>query len=130
MDGLRLRNHETSWKGIRCDRRYKLRQSHVLQASYIRRGGYVQTTSRVSEHHLAFTNLMSTFSSEKEEGMFGTLVICLPTLHEGGTLVGKHRGQTLTFETDKHSAFDYTFLAWYVQCQLTRIVLRLSHSCP
>lgn len=39
-------------------------------------------------------------STEKIPGMFGTLVICLPSPHEGGHVVTKHRGVSKTFMTD------------------------------
>jgi hypothetical protein len=31
--------------------------------------------------------------SEKAEGMFGTLVICLPSKHEGGEVIATHKDQ-------------------------------------
>lgn len=43
--------------------------------------------------------------------MFGTLVICLPSKHEGGEIVASHRGQSKTFRTG--STFNHTYIAWY-----------------
>ncbi|RDW69921.1 hypothetical protein BP5796_08318 [Coleophoma crateriformis] len=51
--------------------------------------------------------------SEKAPRMFGTLVIALPSEHQGGQLVVTHLGQTKTFETSEVSAFEYSYLAWY-----------------
>ncbi|RDW89730.1 hypothetical protein BP6252_01762 [Coleophoma cylindrospora] len=51
--------------------------------------------------------------SEKAPRMFGTLVIALPSEHQGGQLVATFLGQTMTFETSEISAFDYSCLAWY-----------------
>ncbi|KAI9781115.1 MAG: hypothetical protein M1816_002473 [Peltula sp. TS41687] len=51
--------------------------------------------------------------SEKEDRMFGTLVICLPSKHEGGAVRVKHGGETKILRTDKTSEFDTSFLAWY-----------------
>ncbi|KAK4449744.1 hypothetical protein QBC34DRAFT_494211 [Podospora aff. communis PSN243] len=39
--------------------------------------------------------------TEKIPGMFGTLVVCLPSKHEGGDLVIKHRNDTKTFKTSE-----------------------------
>lgn len=45
--------------------------------------------------------------------MFATLVIALPSKHEGGEVRVTHSGQTKTFETSKFSEFDASYLAWY-----------------
>ena len=50
-------------------------------------------------------------STEKEPGMFGTLVICLPSKHEGGDVVASHRGQSKIFHTS--STFDHNYISWY-----------------
>ena len=42
--------------------------------------------------------------------MFGTLVICLPSKHEGGDLALKHRGITRAF---KSSAAQPAMFCWY-----------------
>ncbi|KAK2014117.1 2OG-Fe(II) oxygenase superfamily protein [Colletotrichum eremochloae] len=52
--------------------------------------------------------------SEKCPGMFGTLVICLPSAHEGGDVVVKHASQTKTFKTSK---VDQSFACWYSDVQ-------------
>ncbi|KAK1596852.1 2OG-Fe(II) oxygenase superfamily protein [Colletotrichum navitas] len=52
--------------------------------------------------------------SEKCPGMFGTLVICLPSPHEGGDVVVKHAGLTKTFKTSK---VDQSFACWYSDVQ-------------
>lgn len=49
-------------------------------------------------------------STEKIPGMFGTLVICLPSPHEGGDVVVKHSGQAKTFST---SLVQPSVLCWY-----------------
>lgn len=51
-------------------------------------------------------------SSEKTDGMFGTLVICLPSLHEGGDIVLTHRGKTASVSTSEASEFGQTHIAW------------------
>ncbi|CAD6575943.1 MAG: hypothetical protein ASARMPREDX12_007652 [Alectoria sarmentosa] len=49
--------------------------------------------------------------TEKVPGMFGTLVVCLPSEYEGGAVVASHRGDSKVFETA--STFDHTHIAWY-----------------
>lgn len=51
-----------------------------------------------------------TLSTEKAPGMFGTLVICLPSDYEGGAVVASHRGESKVFKTA--STFDHTYIAW------------------
>ncbi|KAF9885296.1 hypothetical protein FE257_013013 [Aspergillus nanangensis] len=51
--------------------------------------------------------------SEKADGMFGTLVISLPSKHEGGTVVASHRDKKREFATAPNSEFGYTWAAWY-----------------
>ncbi|ETS75550.1 hypothetical protein PFICI_12494 [Pestalotiopsis fici W106-1] len=51
--------------------------------------------------------------SEKVAGMIGTLVICLPSRHEGGDVVLSLGGRTQRFSTSTASAYDLTALAWY-----------------
>lgn len=51
--------------------------------------------------------------SEKEPGMVGTLVICLPTPHEGGEVHLSFRSEKRTFATSPTSAWDMTALAWF-----------------
>ncbi|KAI1120665.1 hypothetical protein F5Y10DRAFT_120384 [Nemania abortiva] len=51
--------------------------------------------------------------SQKEKGMVATLVICLPSEHEGGEVHLSHAGQPRTYDTGKTSLFDTTALAWF-----------------
>lgn len=51
--------------------------------------------------------------SPKAEGMFGTLVICLPSQHTGGELVATHKGGREVFETSLSSEFGFSSAAWY-----------------
>ncbi|KAK3299688.1 uncharacterized protein B0H64DRAFT_355933 [Chaetomium fimeti] len=48
--------------------------------------------------------------TEKIPGMFGTLVICLPSHHTGGAIVLRHAGQKTTYKT---SAAQPSVLCWY-----------------
>ncbi|KAL8644210.1 MAG: hypothetical protein Q9226_007879 [Calogaya cf. arnoldii] len=49
--------------------------------------------------------------TEKEPGMFATLVICLPSEYKGGDVVTRHGGKTKTF--DARSSFHHTYVSWY-----------------
>ncbi|KAL7625336.1 hypothetical protein AAE478_004552 [Parahypoxylon ruwenzoriense] len=51
--------------------------------------------------------------SEKAPGMIATLVICLPSKHDGGGVHLSHAGKSYVFETDKTSDFGLTSLAWF-----------------
>lgn len=51
--------------------------------------------------------------SEKTPGMFGTLVVCLPSRHEGGKVLLTHNKRDAEFATAEHSKFETTFAAWY-----------------
>jgi len=46
--------------------------------------------------------------------MFGTLIVCLPSEHQGGEVVLTHRGETVCFNTSEHSKYGQSHLAWYV----------------
>lgn len=45
--------------------------------------------------------------------MFGTMVIALPSKHEGGEVRVTHAGKTEIFETSKFSEYGSSYLAWY-----------------
>ena len=51
--------------------------------------------------------------TEKERGMFGTLIVCLPSKHVGGTLKLVHGQETIEINTAETSAYHLTYGAWY-----------------
>jgi 2-oxoglutarate-Fe(II)-dependent oxygenase superfamily protein len=51
--------------------------------------------------------------SEKADGMFGTLVVSLPSKHEGGDVVASHKGESRTFSSSPGSDFGFSYAAWY-----------------
>ena len=56
--------------------------------------------------------------SEKAPGMFATMVVCLPSRHEGGTLVVRHDGQTKKIDFGgEHAEFQMQYAAFYADCQ-------------
>ena len=55
--------------------------------------------------------------SEKVQGMFGTLVVVLPTAFAGGELVVKHQGKIKQFAQSHSSAFGSQYAAFYADCK-------------
>jgi hypothetical protein len=49
--------------------------------------------------------------SEKADGMFGTLVVCLPSKHEGGDVIASHKGDSIKFQTAPESEFGLSWAA-------------------
>lgn len=45
--------------------------------------------------------------------MFGSMVVCLPSLHEGGAVLLSHAGKSKRLLTAPTSEFNLTTLAWY-----------------
>ena len=50
--------------------------------------------------------------SEKVPGMFGTLIIALPSSHQGGDVQTSFGGQAQTLKTSESSDFGFSYLAW------------------
>lgn len=57
--------------------------------------------------------------TEKVPGMFGTMVICLPSEHTGGEVLLNHGCKQQILQTAATSAFDISTLAWYSDVQHT-----------
>ncbi len=56
--------------------------------------------------------------TEKEAGMFGTLVVNLPSKHEGGRLVVSHGGESTAIQFgEKSRKFQIEYAAFYADCQ-------------
>jgi hypothetical protein len=56
--------------------------------------------------------------TEKTPGMFATLVVCLPSRHEGGTLIVRHESRTTKIEFGgKDSEFKTQYAAFYADCR-------------
>ncbi|XDG02263.1 hypothetical protein ABKA04_001878 [Annulohypoxylon sp. FPYF3050] len=51
--------------------------------------------------------------SEKVPGMVATMVICLPSKHEGGSVHLSHGSKNYIFDTSKTSEYDLTTLSWF-----------------
>jgi 2OG-Fe(II) oxygenase superfamily len=55
--------------------------------------------------------------TEKVDGMFGTLVIQLPSLYTGGEFRFSHGGETKTFELSEGSEDTFHYIAFYADCE-------------
>ncbi len=54
--------------------------------------------------------------SEKTGGMFGTLVVSLPSEHEGGTLIIRHAGREVRHELRCEEPSEVRYAAFYADC--------------
>jgi hypothetical protein len=55
--------------------------------------------------------------TEKAEGMFGTLVVVLPSAHRGGELVLRHAGREVTVDMSTQEVSELRFAAFYADCE-------------
>jgi len=54
--------------------------------------------------------------TEKAPGMFATLIIVLPSLHQGGELLIRHRDQQVRLDMGDAEPSEITFAAFYADC--------------
>lgn len=73
--------------------------------------------------------------TEKAPRIFGTLVICLPSQHEGGDLILSFNGKTQRLSSSTNSAWSSSFFAWYAdvlhevrRCDIKATILLLTSS--
>jgi 2OG-Fe(II) oxygenase superfamily len=55
--------------------------------------------------------------TEKEDGMFGTLIIQLPSAFTGGAISFEHSGETKMFALSEGSDSSFHYVAFYADCQ-------------
>ncbi len=55
--------------------------------------------------------------TEKTEGMFGTLVLTLPSAYRGGALRIRHASREVTVETNATDPSELSFAAFYADCE-------------
>ncbi|MDQ3622131.1 MAG: 2OG-Fe(II) oxygenase, partial [Verrucomicrobiota bacterium] len=55
--------------------------------------------------------------TEKEDGMFGTLVVSLPSAHRGGELIVRHAGREAAVDLSKAEFSEIGFVAFYADCE-------------
>ncbi len=62
--------------------------------------------------------------TEKTEGMFGTLVLTLPSVYTGGALRIKHAGREVTVETNASDPSEISYVAFYADCEHEALPVR------
>ncbi len=55
--------------------------------------------------------------TEKTDGMFGTLVVVLPSAHQGGELVIRHAGREVAVNLSSDEFSELKFAAFYADCE-------------
>ena len=55
--------------------------------------------------------------TEKTEGMFGTLVVTLPSVYHGGALRIRHAGREVTVDTNASDPSELSYIAFYADCE-------------
>ncbi len=55
--------------------------------------------------------------TEKATGMFGTLIVALPSAHRGGELVIRHAGREVTVEVSGAEVSEMGYAAFYADCE-------------
>ncbi len=62
--------------------------------------------------------------TEKTDGMFGTLVLTLPSLHRGGELRIRHAGREVTVDTSAAEFSELSYVAFYADCEHEALPVR------
>ena len=55
--------------------------------------------------------------TEKADGMFGTLVVTLPSTYRGGALRIRHAGREVTLDTKATDPSELSYAAFYADCE-------------
>lgn len=96
---------------------YKLQNPHWMKflSKIVGDAGHELGIERVVAvpHRMLLYEPGSHKDTEQEAGTLGTLVICLPSKHEGSNVNLSHRAEKHTLRTAPTSAYDVTALAWY-----------------
>ncbi|MBV8830235.1 MAG: 2OG-Fe(II) oxygenase [Acidobacteriaceae bacterium] len=62
--------------------------------------------------------------TEKTDGMFGTLVVTLPSAHRGGELRIRHAGREVTVDTNAAEPSELSYVAFYADCEHEALPVR------
>jgi hypothetical protein len=62
--------------------------------------------------------------TEKTDGMFGTLVLTLPSPHRGGELRIRHGGRDVTVDTSSVDLSEIAYVAFYADCEHEALPVR------
>jgi hypothetical protein len=65
--------------------------------------------------------------TEKTAGMFGTLVVTLPSTYRGGALRIRHAGREVTLETNAADPSEVSYVAFYADCEHEALPVRKGH---
>lgn len=65
--------------------------------------------------------------TEKAQGMFGTLVVVLPSPHEGGELIVRHAGREVRADLGATEASEIRYAAFYADCEHEVLPIRRGH---
>jgi len=62
--------------------------------------------------------------TEKVDGMFGTLVVTLPSMYRGGALRVRHAGREVTLDTQAADPSELSYVAFYADCEHEALPVR------
>jgi 2OG-Fe(II) oxygenase superfamily len=62
--------------------------------------------------------------TEKADGMFGTLVVTLPSTYRGGALRIRHAGREVTVDTNTVDPSELSYVAFYADCEHEALPVR------
>jgi hypothetical protein len=62
--------------------------------------------------------------TEKTHGMFGTLVVTLPSMYRGGALRIRHAGREVTVDTNAADPSELSYVGFYADCEHEALPLR------
>lgn len=62
--------------------------------------------------------------TEKTDGMFGTLVVTLPSTYRGGALRIRHAGREVTLDTNATDPSELSYVAFYADCEHEALPVR------
>ena len=62
--------------------------------------------------------------TEKTDGMFGTLVVTLPSTYRGGALRIRHAGREVTVDTNAADPSEISYVAFYADCEHEALPVR------
>jgi hypothetical protein len=62
--------------------------------------------------------------TEKTDGMFGTLVVTLPSMYRGGALRIRHAGREVTIDSNAADPSELSYVAFYADCEHEALPVR------
>ncbi len=62
--------------------------------------------------------------TEKSDGMFGTMVLTLPSTYRGGALRIRHAGREVTLDTNAVDPSELSYIAFYADCEHEALPVR------